>query len=125
MDILPKPPPPVLTCVLSLSPLAQIEYLVREGCIRVLGDLLNEANMVMMALEGLERILQVRHDPTAPSTPLPFPPCFCLPFPFPSLLSPSDLPSSPRLFLSVGGGGGGASNDGREPLRGHAVIGQD
>lgn len=39
--------------------LPQIEYLVREGCIRVLGDLLNEANMVMMALEGLERILQV------------------------------------------------------------------
>lgn len=38
----------------------QIEYLVREGCIRVLGDLLGEANMVMMALEGLERILQVR-----------------------------------------------------------------
>jgi importin subunit alpha-6/7 len=40
----------------------QIEYLVKEGCIRVLGDLLGEANMVMMALEGLERILQVGDD---------------------------------------------------------------
>ena len=38
---------------------SQIEFLVREGCIGVLGDLLGEANMVMMALEGLERILQV------------------------------------------------------------------
>ena len=38
---------------------SQIEFLVQEGCIGVLGDLLGEANMVMMALEGLERILQV------------------------------------------------------------------
>lgn len=38
---------------------AQIEYLVKEGCVTVLGDLLGESNMVMMALEGLERILQV------------------------------------------------------------------
>ncbi len=38
---------------------SQVEYLVKEGCIQVLGDLLGEQNMVMMALEGLERILQV------------------------------------------------------------------
>lgn len=38
---------------------AQIEFLVRQGCVQVLGDLLGEANMVMMALEGLERMLQV------------------------------------------------------------------
>lgn len=37
----------------------QIEYLVQQGCISVLGDLLSETSMVMMALEGLERILQV------------------------------------------------------------------
>jgi len=37
----------------------QIETLVREGCVGVLGELLNEASMVMMALEGLERVLQV------------------------------------------------------------------
>lgn len=85
----------------------------------MLGDLLNEANMVMMALEGLERILQVRPDPTAPSNPRPSPS-----LPLPSL-SPSDLPSVACLFRSAGGGGGGASDDGREPLRGHAIIGQD
>ena len=37
----------------------QIEYLVRQGCVDVLADLLSETSMVMMALEGLERILQV------------------------------------------------------------------
>ncbi|CAN0430860.1 unnamed protein product, partial [Ectocarpus sp. 12 AP-2014] len=37
----------------------QIEYLVQEGGIKVLGELLNQSSMVMMALEGLERILQV------------------------------------------------------------------
>merc|ERR1712087_151294 len=38
---------------------AQIEILVSEGCVSVLGVLLGEASMVMMALEGLERVLQV------------------------------------------------------------------
>mmetsp|Transcript_12575 Transcript_12575/g.29450 ORF Transcript_12575/g.29450 Transcript_12575/m.29450 type:complete len:970 (+) Transcript_12575:233-3142(+) len=38
---------------------AQIEVLVDEGCVAVLGILLTEASMVMMALEGLERVLQV------------------------------------------------------------------
>jgi len=38
---------------------SQIEVLVDEGCVAVLGVLLSEANMVMMALEGLERVLQV------------------------------------------------------------------
>lgn len=38
---------------------SQIETLVREGCVNVLGVLLNEQTMVMMALEGLERVLQV------------------------------------------------------------------
>lgn len=37
----------------------QIEYLVQQGCIAILGELLGETSMVMMALEGLERILQV------------------------------------------------------------------
>ena len=37
----------------------QIEVLVDEGCVSVLGVLLSEASMVMMALEGLERVLQV------------------------------------------------------------------
>ncbi|TDH67814.1 hypothetical protein CCR75_004822 [Bremia lactucae] len=37
----------------------QIEYLVNQGCIQILGNLLEETSMVMMALEGLERILQV------------------------------------------------------------------
>ena len=37
----------------------QIEVLVEEGCVSVLGVLLSEATMVMMALEGLERVLQV------------------------------------------------------------------
>ncbi|GMF10816.1 unnamed protein product [Phytophthora lilii] len=38
---------------------SQIEYLVNQGCIQILGNLLEETSMVMMALEGLERILQV------------------------------------------------------------------
>mmetsp|Transcript_57182 Transcript_57182/g.170461 ORF Transcript_57182/g.170461 Transcript_57182/m.170461 type:complete len:854 (-) Transcript_57182:415-2976(-) len=38
---------------------AQIEVLVDEGCVSVLGVLLGEPSMVMMALEGLERVLQV------------------------------------------------------------------
>jgi len=38
---------------------SQIEILVEEGCVSVLGVLLSEANMVMMSLEGLERVLQV------------------------------------------------------------------
>ena len=37
----------------------QIEYLVQQGCVEILGELLGESSMVMMALEGLERILQV------------------------------------------------------------------
>uniref|UniRef100_A0A7S4T0S9 Uncharacterized protein n=1 Tax=Ditylum brightwellii TaxID=49249 RepID=A0A7S4T0S9_9STRA len=37
----------------------QIEVLVDEGCVSVLGVLLEEPSMVMMALEGLERVLQV------------------------------------------------------------------
>jgi hypothetical protein len=36
----------------------QIETLVDEGCVSVLGVLLTESSMVMMALEGLERVLQ-------------------------------------------------------------------
>jgi importin subunit alpha-1 len=38
---------------------SQIEVLVKEGCVSVLGVLLSEPSMVMMALEGLERVLQV------------------------------------------------------------------
>lgn len=38
---------------------AQIEYLVSQGCVPILGDLLGEGSMVLMALEGLERVLQV------------------------------------------------------------------
>ena len=34
----------------------QIEYLVEQGCIAILGELLGENSMVMMALEGLERM---------------------------------------------------------------------
>ncbi len=37
----------------------QISSLVTEGCVSVLGLLLEEATMVSMALEGLERVLQV------------------------------------------------------------------
>ena len=37
----------------------QIETLVEHGCVAVLDDLLSETSMVMMALEGLERVLQV------------------------------------------------------------------
>jgi hypothetical protein len=38
---------------------SQIDVLVKEGCVSVLGVLLGEPSMVMMALEGLERVLQV------------------------------------------------------------------
>jgi importin subunit alpha-6/7 len=38
----------------------QIDYLVETNCVSVLSDLLAEPSMVMMALEGLERILQVK-----------------------------------------------------------------
>ena len=37
----------------------QIDILINEGCVSVLGVLLAEASMVMMALEGLERVLQM------------------------------------------------------------------
>mmetsp|Transcript_4007 Transcript_4007/g.6856 ORF Transcript_4007/g.6856 Transcript_4007/m.6856 type:complete len:916 (-) Transcript_4007:1084-3831(-) len=37
----------------------QIDILINEGCVSVLGVLLTEASMVMMALEGLERVLQM------------------------------------------------------------------
>ena len=37
----------------------QISVLVSEGCVSVLGLLLEETSMVSMALEGLERVLQV------------------------------------------------------------------
>ena len=36
----------------------QIAILIEEGCVSVLGVLLAEPNMVMMALEGIERVLQ-------------------------------------------------------------------
>lgn len=36
----------------------QIEYLIKEGCVRVLVNLLEESSMVVMALEGIERVLQ-------------------------------------------------------------------
>ncbi|KAL9180329.1 hypothetical protein ACHAXT_008299 [Thalassiosira profunda] len=36
----------------------QISTLIEEGCVSVLGVLLTEPNMVMMALEGIERVLQ-------------------------------------------------------------------
>ena len=37
---------------------SQIEYLIKEGCVRVLVNLLEESSMVVMALEGIERVLQ-------------------------------------------------------------------
>ena len=37
----------------------QIDVLINAGCVSVLGVLLTEASMVMMALEGLERVLQM------------------------------------------------------------------
>mmetsp|Transcript_17259 Transcript_17259/g.22025 ORF Transcript_17259/g.22025 Transcript_17259/m.22025 type:complete len:837 (+) Transcript_17259:356-2866(+) len=40
----------------------QIEQLVRAGCVQVLCNLLRDTSMVMMALEGLEKILQVGED---------------------------------------------------------------
>ena len=40
----------------------QIEILVAEGCVSVLGLLLEETSMVTMALEGLERVLQVEEN---------------------------------------------------------------
>lgn len=57
------PPPRWLlidALVLAADWSTQIEYLVQEGGIKVLGELLKQSSMVMMALEGLERILQVR-----------------------------------------------------------------
>lgn len=39
--------------------LDQIEYLVSQGCVQILSDLLGESSMVMMALEGIERVLSV------------------------------------------------------------------
>ena len=45
---------------------SQIEYLVEVGCVGVLCNLLMDASMVMIALEGLEKILQVGED-MAPS----------------------------------------------------------
>lgn len=47
---------------------SQIEVLVDEGCVSVLGVLLGEASMVMMALEGLERVLQVEEAREAAKT---------------------------------------------------------
>ena len=41
---------------------SQIEYLVKVGCVRVLCNLLMDGTMVMIALEGLEKILQVGED---------------------------------------------------------------
>jgi len=62
---------------------SQIEYLVQEGCVPILGELLSETSMVMMALEGLERVLQVGDEAarrsTVPSNP------------YASLLSPARL----------------------------------
>lgn len=46
---------------------SQIETLVKEGCVSVLGVLLTEPSMVMMALEGLERVLQVEESREAKS----------------------------------------------------------
>jgi hypothetical protein len=46
---------------------SQIEVLVKEGCVSVLGVLLSEQSMVMMALEGLERVLQVEETREATS----------------------------------------------------------
>lgn len=37
---------------------SQIEFLIKEGCVRVLVNLLEESSMVVMALEGIERVLQ-------------------------------------------------------------------
>ncbi|GBG33116.1 Importin subunit alpha [Hondaea fermentalgiana] len=53
----------------------QIEHLVREGCVAVLCNLLQDNSMVMMALEGLEKILQVGEETTTlPSTGTAGPP---------------------------------------------------
>eukprot|EP00514_Thraustochytrium_sp_LLF1b_P003167 CAMPEP_0184508464 /NCGR_PEP_ID=MMETSP0198_2-20121128/776_1 /TAXON_ID=1112570 /ORGANISM="Thraustochytrium sp., Strain LLF1b" /LENGTH=763 /DNA_ID=CAMNT_0026898253 /DNA_START=767 /DNA_END=3058 /DNA_ORIENTATION=+ len=41
---------------------SQIQFLVNSGCISVLCTLLDDNSMVMMALEGLEKILQVGED---------------------------------------------------------------
>ena len=41
----------------------QIETLVRAGAVRVLCALMRDCHMVMMALEGLEKILQVPYFP--------------------------------------------------------------
>lgn len=54
---------------------SQIEHLVREGCVAVLCNLLQDNSMVMMALEGLEKILQVGEETTTlPSTGTAGPP---------------------------------------------------
>eukprot|EP00590_Aulacoseira_subarctica_P005739 CAMPEP_0172429852 /NCGR_PEP_ID=MMETSP1064-20121228/52175_1 /TAXON_ID=202472 /ORGANISM="Aulacoseira subarctica , Strain CCAP 1002/5" /LENGTH=169 /DNA_ID=CAMNT_0013175543 /DNA_START=194 /DNA_END=700 /DNA_ORIENTATION=- len=47
---------------------AQVQKLTEDGCVQVLGLLLKEASMVMMALEGLERVLQVEEAASASST---------------------------------------------------------
>ena len=49
---------------------------MQEGGIKVLGELLKQSSMVMMALEGLERILQVREIERVDSGPF-----FFLPYP--------------------------------------------
>lgn len=33
--------------------------MVSQGCVQILSDLLGESSMVMMALEGIERVLSV------------------------------------------------------------------
>ena len=37
----------------------QIEFLVQHGCVAVLCELLSHPNMLIMAVEGLEKLLQV------------------------------------------------------------------
>jgi hypothetical protein len=37
----------------------QIEFLVQHGCVAVLCELLSHPNMLVMAMEGLEKLLQV------------------------------------------------------------------
>ena len=52
----------VLLNATSCGSNSQIQYLVEKGCVQVLCDLLGETTMVMMALEGIEKILQVGED---------------------------------------------------------------
>ena len=40
----------------------QIEFLVEHGCVGVLCDLLSHPNMLIMAVEGLEKLLQVGNE---------------------------------------------------------------